>query len=122
MTISKETEDKLQALRKELRQFPNENKPVIEQLVKSLVDEGTYFITPEMKRTGDSPLKMAKTRGVYWFNWDYGVSECEKCGDDIRDLEKGPPCTKSVYIKRLGVDGGELICLKCSDKMHERSK
>jgi hypothetical protein len=40
-------------------------------------------------------------------------------GKDIRDIEKGLPNTKSIYVKRLGVDGGQLICFE--SEMKKRS-
>jgi len=120
MTINKETELKLQKLRGESRKFPNSDKQIMQNLVDELFEEGTYYITPDMQESGKTPMYMVNHYGVYWFNWD-NIADCEWCGKDIRDIEKGPPNTKSIYVKRLGIDGGQLICFDCESEMKKRS-
>jgi hypothetical protein len=55
-------------------------------------------------------------------DWGSVITNCEYCGSDIRDLEKGPPHLKAIHTKRLGVSGVNLMCFKCRDEMHRRSE
>lgn len=117
MKIDYEDFRKLQQLSDELKVKENQDKQLISDLIDYMIEAKIYPVTNEMKARNYTAFDMVRYYGPFWYEWHDVITQCESCGMDIRDHEKGPPYTTGVYYGQMWHITGLVICKTCDEIM-----